>query len=276
MCKTAQSLSTSNACTQPIDPYTNIEHAQAVETAMEKLSATATPQMALIRVPLHFDSPAPTQTLSPTSRQAHIQQSLRYYGEHLRHLVRKDDQVFLCGQTLYFLLAKATLQGAHLVHERLWEALLWRIHNASEAGILQPTLISIGYCAYPQPAAEIHACMRTAHETRQRFELQPERSSNQLAHSDIDPYQLARKLGIPYLSLLPRKLPATVLEIIRPELAHELHCYPVGRERNILTVAMSDPRDNQVLTRLQEETGLRIFPVLASPHELQTALAEFV
>ena len=87
---------------------------------------------------------------------------------------------------------------------------------------------------------------------------------------------LARKLGIPYLSLLPRKPPQRVQQLVNPRLAQELRCYPIGRERNTLTVAMVDPQDRSALDRLQQETGLCIFPVLTNPSELQTALEQLV
>ena len=58
-------------------------------------------------------------------------------------------------------------------------------------------------------------------------------------------------------------------------LARELHCYPLGRERNTLTVAMLNPQDHQAIERLRQETGLRIFPVLTHPEALETALRQF-
>jgi hypothetical protein len=87
---------------------------------------------------------------------------------------------------------------------------------------------------------------------------------------------LARKLGIPYLSLLPRKLPERVQQLVDPKLAQELGCYPLGRERNILTVAMLNPKDRLALERLHQETGMDIFPILVHPQELQTALKQLV
>jgi hypothetical protein len=44
----------------------------------------------------------------------------------------------------------------------------------------------------------------------------------------------------------------------------------------MLTVAMLNPEDNSALDRLKQETGLRIFPVLAHPQALQIALDQLV
>ena len=88
--------------------------------------------------------------------------------------------------------------------------------------------------------------------------------------------QLARMLGIPYLSLLPRKLPLQVLHLVDPKLAQELHCYPLGRNKDVLTVAIANPQDRSALVRLEQITGLHIFPVLAPQLELQTALEQLI
>ncbi|MBX5457310.1 MAG: hypothetical protein IRZ31_10445 [Thermogemmatispora sp.] len=83
----------------------------------------------------------------------------------------------------------------------------------------------------------------------------------------------ARRLGIPYLAPLPRRVSASVRQAISPHLAHELHCCPIGRARKTLTVALADSRNHRaILERLERETGLQIFPVLTPAHELQQAL----
>ena len=46
----------------------------------------------------------------------------------------------------------------------------------------------------------------------------------------------------------------------------------LGHERDVLTVAMLHPQDGRVIDRLRQETGLRVFPVLTHPYELQVAL----
>ncbi len=97
-----------------------------------------------------------------------------------------------------------------------------------------------------------------------------------MTEDDTELPTLARKLGIPYLTLLPHKMPAGVQRLVNPSLAQELRCFPIGRERNTLTVAMQDPQDNAALDRLHQETGLCIFPVLAHPQALQHALEQLV
>jgi hypothetical protein len=243
------------------------ENIQPIVASINHLITNGIDQIALVVITLHFDS------VNTTQAAAHIQQSTSYYQEHLRRLVRKTDHITLIENTMYFLLPKAHLQGAALVQSRLWDAMLWHIHNASEQNVLRPFAMSIGYSAYPDPITTLPTCIQTAKKIQRRFEIQTE---NQVRTKDADSYMLARQLGIPYLPLLPRTLSPRILQMVSPKLAQELRCYPVGRARNTLTVAMSDPHDKQALTRLEQETGLHIFPVVVSPQELQTALEQIV
>ncbi|GCE19702.1 hypothetical protein [Dictyobacter kobayashii] len=268
MCKKALSLPAFEPTEHSITVISSI---QEVAKTMQRLIAGGLPSLALIVLPLHFDS----RSNPSANRETQIKQSMRYYVDHLRKLVRKSDHVLLHETTLYILLPRADINGATIVQERLWEALLWQVHNAPETEILRPTIMAIGYSAHPHPHSEIHACIMAAREMRSIFDVQPI-TSNPVPVEDEELSHQARQLGIPYLSLLPRKVPARILQVMPPHLAQELHCYPVGRERDTLTVAMTDPNDSHVLSRLQQATGLRIFPVIASPQELQTALEQFI
>ncbi len=232
--------------------------------------------------------------------------------EHLRTSVRKTDGVFLLNQTSYFLLPGANQQGAQIVQSRLWEAMLWHVNHSEvvDARALHANNITIGHSAYPVPYGDIGEFIKGASKVVLRFELQLERFTRKVVRSHQSSRQdatsrvqvpvkaslaasiqndaleqqdggaseelsaLARKLGIPYLALLPKKLPEDLQRLVNPQLARELHCYPLGRERNMLTVAMLNPQDSSALDRLQRETGLHIFPVLTHPDALQTALEQ--
>jgi len=112
-------------------------------------------------------------------------------------------------------------------------------------------------------------------KTVYRIHKRGERHEEPVPSGDRDELPLlARKLGIPYLSLLPGKLPQRVLHTLSARLARELRCYPIGRERNMLTVAMLNPQDHTILERLHQETGLHIFPVLTHPEALERALKQ--
>ena len=269
--------------------YEMVETLQDVQGRVRSCISLFTGPAALVTIMLHFEY----EGKGPANRLAQIEQSTLYFLQNLRPLVRKTDAVFLLNHTLYFLLFGANAQGGRIVKERLWDALLWRIHNSSEREILRPSSIAWGLSAYPRPITNSEELVEAASSEQLHFDLHTEKATRKAAlrsRSGQDQKQeqakeepvteelpaLARKLGVPYLSLLPRKPPQRVQQLVNAQLAQELHCYPIGRERNMLTVAMLDPRDRSVLDRLQQETGLCIFPVLTNPSELQTALEQLI
>ena len=269
------------------NPYTyeTIETTQTIATTIERLTSNGIEQVALVSISLHFEDAYPLEQ---------AERSTAYLMNSLRSLVRKTDVVFLLDHTMYFLLLGANEQGGQIVQTRLWDALLWRIHNSTNGEMVRPRSMTIGHSAYPTPCIDFEEFIEAASKVSLRFDLQPERPTrksvsgaklqrgarqfrpSQPETTDEELPALARKLGIPYLSLLPRKLPERLQQLVNPKLAHELHCYPLGRERNMLTVAMSNPQDRSALDRLQQETGLLIFPVLTHPQELQIALEQLV
>ena len=217
-------------------------------------------------------------------RSAPVERSVTAFLQTLRPLVRKTDAVFLLDTTLYFFLFAANAQGGQIVQDRLWDTVLWCLHNNSLGEIVRPSRIAVGHSAYPAPCASIEACIEAAKKEQLHIDLPGEKAMRKLARnrqgqgqeeiSEEELSTLARKLGIPYLSLLPHKTPKRVQQLVNPRLAQELRCYPLGRERNMLTVAMVNPQDRSALDRLQQETGLSIFPVLTNPSALQTALEQ--
>lgn len=222
---------------------------------------------------------------------------------NLRPLVHKTDKVLLLNDTVYFLLLGASQREGQIVQNRLWKVLLSHVDNAIEPQIPRPCSTTIGYSAYPLPCSEIDDFIKAASDVLIRCDWQPEKSTRKARQISDRPlptlesanvsaaiglplYEqqavgeelpaLARKLGIPYLSFLPRQLPKHILRLVNPKLAYELRCYPIGRDRNRLTVAMLNPHDRSALDRLHRETGLDIFPVLTHSQALQTALEQLM
>lgn len=294
--------------------WETVDTLDAIQTAISHTMSTQSERVALVTITLHYAEEEKIGThrgLQIISR-AQTHQGTAYLLAQLRSLVRRTDRVFLLGHTMFFLLPGATLAGGQIVRERLWEALLWQAHNMSDGGLTRPCSMTGGHSAYPVPANNIDELINIAQGVSMRFETRLERSASrrnrqhddrlarlalarpqpqnmglvqraveqqeeaEQAPGDEELPKLARKLGIPYLSLLPQKLPQRVQRLVDAKLAQELHCYPLGRERNVLTVAMVDPQDHSALDRLRRETGLRIFPVLTHPEALESALAQLV
>jgi MshEN domain len=262
-------------------PYT-IDTVRDIVSTAERIIATGIEQIALVTIRLFYEK----EDKLNTHRSMLAGKSTQYLLNGLCTLVRKTDSVLLLGHNIYFLLPGANKQGGQIVQNRLWEALLWRVHNLSERDIMRPQSIAIGHSYYPMLDNSICDFITASYEATFRFDTQPEKATRK--HAEVPQGQhakderdqelpiLARKLGIPYLTLLPRKLPQSLQHLVNPKLAHELRCYPLGRERNMLTVAMLNPEDHSALDRLKEETGLHIFPVLTHPKALQVALEQLV
>ncbi len=267
---------TAHEVMKPAGSVGSIESTDTIETIVSRIDTITkmrSTRVALVKIALRFEQDGKIYG----NRHTLADQSARYYLENLRALVRKTDSVFLRRHTFYFILPGANLQGGAIVQERLWEALLWRVHNTLEGDFLRPRSMTIGHSAGEALCNDIHQCIDAASEERLIFELQPEKVARKAgAPKDGELPALARKLGVPYVSILPRKLPARIQRLVSPTLAQELHCFPIGRDRDILTVAMSNPQDSRALHRLRQETGLNIFPVLANPRELQIAVEQLV
>lgn len=302
----------------PAPSYSMLPETQdltALVASLLKDESRPVTQFALIALDLHF------HVIDEQQSSQQIEQSMHYYSENLRPLIRRSDALIRTQRTLYFVLFGANQQGGRLVQERLWEALLWSAHSAQESAMLSPHGMTIGSAStstfqppQQQPIAMatldqvMQAAAQPQHSFTQSFQdelegsAEPAESEKQAdvatsekrdepqteplptlhdreesvaAHdSEKNLSLLARRLGIPYLSLLPRNVPEKLRQICSPQLSQELHCYPIGKERNTLTVALADPSNHSTLARLRQETGLQIFPVLAPAHELQLALEQ--
>ncbi len=268
----------------PIYAYETIKTIDTIAARTQHIVATRVNQLALVTIALFLEKDTKINSHNPLYSGPSA--CTRYLMNSLRPLVRKTDAVFLLDDTLHFLLPGANLQGGQIVQSRLWDALLWNIHNTTDMEITRPTEIIIGHSAYPTPYQNVGEFIEAASQASIRFNFTSKRTvrktvtrpalnaPDQTTNDELP--ALARKLGVPYLSLLPKKPCAQLHQLINAQLAQELCCFPVGRDRNILTVAMLNPQDHSALERLQQETGLHIFPVLTHPKALQTALEQFV
>lgn len=276
MRKEAASFSNREDIALPTNHYAVTSTIHETTDSMQLILTTASiNKVALVAIVLHFADEGKVHHRD----LSRIDRSVCYLIESLRPLVRKTDKVFLSGRSIIFMLLGANLEGGRIVQERLWDALLWQVHNIPEEETWHPQSITIGHSAFPEPSQNINQCIIEASKAKISFEASSTKATcKQIVQQNKDGElsALARKFGVPYLLLLPRKMPAKLQQLVSPKLAQELHCYPLGRERDILTVAMSNPQDNTVLDRLRRETGLHIFPVLANPRELQMVLEQFI
>jgi Type II secretion system (T2SS), protein E, N-terminal domain len=250
--------------------YHVVKHAQDIVIIMRQTLAaqsTQCSQYALVIITLHFAA-------TKTSTHVHSmtpEHTTRQILSTIRRRIRRSDLVWLKDTTYYFLLPEANLQGGNIVQNRLWKVLQETILKLGENAIDIFHAMTIGCSAYPNPSRTLEECISDAQVAQMRFELSCN-DNIELSQAEPDLSMRARQLGVPYLPFLPRTFPNKIKRLFRLELARELRCFPLGCTHNTITVAMSDPHDSQLLDRLQRETGMRIFPVLIHPDELENAL----
>lgn len=248
--------------------YQTIKHSEdmiAVIREAVALHPAQFSQFALVTIQFHFavvNNPSHAHSIT-------YERSAQSLLNAVRTHTRKDDLVWLKETTCYFLLAGAGPQGGDIVQHRLWKALRQSIHIIQENTTVLPGTMTIGYSTYPEPCSTIEQCLDHAlmqhNENKDGTTQVPDRPEEDVS-------TLARQFGVPYLPFLPRTFSNKVKRLVKPELAQELCCFPLGCAQNTLTVAMSNPQDARVLNRLRQETGMRIFPVLIHPDELRNAL----
>ena len=206
--------------------YETIERTTPIAAMVQQVNETHIQEIALVSIALYFENGEKDSTYP--LMQAHA--SAVYLLNNLRPLVRKSDAVFLLTDsrylseapdvsrfsyttpTLYFLLFGANIQGGQIVESRLWEALLWRVHNTSEREVLRPHSMTIGHSAYPTPYPDIDEFIEAASNVSMYFDRLPEKSPRKAvvrqSHQPSVRVEnsveeelpvLARKLGIPYL-----------------------------------------------------------------------------
>jgi type II secretion system protein E len=80
---------------------------------------------------------------------------------------------------------------------------------------------------------------------------------------------LAEEFGMELVDITKITVDAETLSVMPTRLVHRKALMPLSRENGTLTVATGDPYDVYSLDELQTLTGLKIYPVLASPREIQ-------
>jgi hypothetical protein len=85
---------------------------------------------------------------------------------------------------------------------------------------------------------------------------------------------LSRRCKVPHLSLENYQIRPKVLESVPADFARANRIMPLERLGKVLNVATSNPLNVTVFKRLEEEAGVKVKPVLATPRELRECIDE--
>jgi type II secretory ATPase GspE/PulE/Tfp pilus assembly ATPase PilB-like protein len=83
---------------------------------------------------------------------------------------------------------------------------------------------------------------------------------------------IARKLGIPFLSLKSFRIAPAVLKRMPAAVAHRFQTVPVAEAENALVVAIENPMDMAKLEGLRFVAGTKLLPVMANADDIRAAL----
>jgi len=83
---------------------------------------------------------------------------------------------------------------------------------------------------------------------------------------------VAEIMEVPFVQLSEYSVDPEALQVLTPELAHELKVLPLFRIGDVLTVAMVDPGDITVIDRIHAHTGLEVEPAIATEEEIVSAI----
>ncbi len=98
-----------------------------------------------------------------------------------------------------------------------------------------------------------------------------------LSHLKIDEFInfLSRQPGIASIDLAHYHIPRQVTELVPRELAVKHEVFPIDRMGKLLTLGMACPIDSISIAQIEEETGLRVKPILCSQHDIRIAIKNY-
>ncbi len=207
-----------------------------------------------------------------------------------RRVMRREDQVIVhAGAGAAIILPDVDQEGAFSLVERIFHSINLLQPETVIPPLKRETDITIGIGSYPRPGKSLEELLYHAGCVTHNLTLRPavttqlrggkaplvtDISTGEMLDDEAgNPLAEQRSSGIPYMRL-PARLPQSLKRLVPHSIARELRCVPVGRDHNRLTVAMAFPSNTQTLTRLQDVTGMSIFPVACDISALDAMLAK--
>ncbi len=263
----------------PVTPELNSH----LRTTLEKYFPRTTPLSVLL---LHTSQ---LESIHIVTKSAAILKRPRYHAPtsflgqvlaNVRRTIRTSDSILIHNGTgAAIIFPEVDREGGHKIVERVYHSINLLQSETVIPPLKRETDVLIGLGSYPKPGSSLEALLYHTGLVARRLRFRPAvtplawsmKSSSTAEEmlyarrSDEDEreqaaLQQARTSGIPFMQL-PAQLPPRLKQLIPYSLAVELHCAPVGRDHNRLTVAMADPTNSNAIQHLKETTGMIIFPV---------------
>ncbi len=81
--------------------------------------------------------------------------------------------------------------------------------------------------------------------------------------------------GVPYVAIHKYNIPPEVLTLIPQALARKLCLLPIDRTNGVLSLAMADPLQQEVIAQIEKLTGLKVVAFIVSKSELNQAFKRY-
>ncbi len=86
---------------------------------------------------------------------------------------------------------------------------------------------------------------------------------------------LTAQYGFPYLPLDSYEIDSEVVEMVPCEIAKQYLCMPVDRLSKSLSVAMSNPLDNEAIEKLEKLTGCKVQIFVSTSGDIRRAIEKY-
>jgi GGDEF domain-containing protein len=209
---------------------------------------------------------------------------------NVRRTIRSSDQILVHGGAcVAIMLPDVDQEGSQALLERVYHSINLLQPETVIPPLKRETHITLGIGSYPKQGASLEELLYQTGFIASRITLRPAVTTqlhgtgsiglvevnlyNRDQDEENDSLVAARNNGIPFMQL-PVRLSMQLKHLIPYTLACELRCAPVGRDHNLLTVAMAFPSDSQAIDRLRSTTGMTIFPVACEAQALDDLLKQ--
>ena len=86
---------------------------------------------------------------------------------------------------------------------------------------------------------------------------------------------ITAQYGFPYLPLDSYEIDPEIIKLVPQSLATECLCIPVDRLGNSLSMAMSNPLDNEVMEKIEKLTGFKIQVFVSTSGDIRRAIEKY-
>lgn len=86
---------------------------------------------------------------------------------------------------------------------------------------------------------------------------------------------LSRQPGVASIDLAHYQIPQAIIDLVPKEVILKHEVFPIDKMGKLLTLGMVCPLDSKTIAKIEEDTGLRVKPILCSPDDIRGAISRY-